>query len=133
MTDLEYLQGRIADYADYADRAARHHVDQQIRAWLGEALTDARDRLAPDGAPGEQIDGLLLRCEFTDQRVVRVADHALFDAALVDRVHQLDRELVETSDRIRAAASVNELASALDDAARLLDQRFGAIADAPSA
>jgi hypothetical protein len=133
MTDLEYLKGRIADYADYADREARHHVDQQIRAWLGEALSAARDRLAPDGPLAEQIDGLLLRCEFTDQRVVRVADHALFDQALIDRVHQLDREIVETADRIRAAASVEELATALDDAARLLDQRFGAIADAPSA
>jgi hypothetical protein len=132
MTDLEYLQGRIADYADYANRGARHQVDQQIRAWLGEALTDARERLAPDGALGEQIDGLLLRCEFSDQRVVRVADHARFDQELVDRVHRLDCEIVETADRIRAAASVEELATALDDAARLLDQRFGAIADAPT-
>ncbi len=132
MTDLEYLQARIAGYADYANAAARHQVDKQIRAWLGEALTDARERLNPDGALGERLDGLLLRCEFSDQRVIRAADHARFGPDLVDRVHQLDRGIVETAEGIRAAASADELSSELDDAARLLDERFGAIADAPS-
>lgn len=133
MTDLEYLQSRIAGYADYANDAARHQVDKQIRAWLGEALGVVRERLSPAGALGERLDGLLLRCEFTDQRVVRAADHARFGAALVDRVHQLDRELVEVADRIRGAEGEDVLATALDDAARVLDERFGAIADAPTA
>jgi len=132
MTDLEYLQARIAGYADYANAAARHQVDKQIRAWLGEALTDARERLNPDGALGERLDGLLLRCEFSDQRVIRAADHARFGPDLVDRVHQLDRGIVETAEGIRAVASADKLSSELDDAARLLDERFGAIADAPS-
>jgi hypothetical protein len=131
MTDLEYLRSRIPDYADYANEAARHQVDKQIRAWLGEALTAARDRLGPDGALGGQLDGLLLRCEFSDQRVIRAADHARFGPALVDRVHHLDREIVETANRIRAASSTEELATLLDDAARLLDERFGAIAEPP--
>jgi hypothetical protein len=131
MTDLEALKGRIAGYADYANDTARHQVDKQIRAWLGEALSDARDRLHPEGALGERIDGLLLRCEFSDQRVIRAADHARFDQALADRVHHLDRAIVDTADRIRAAASAEELSTALDDAARLLDERFGALADAP--
>ncbi len=129
MTDLEYLQSRIAAYADYANEAARHQVDKQIRAWLGEALSAARERLAPGGALGERADGLLLRCEFSDQRVIRAADHARFGPELVDRVHQLDREMVETADRIRAASSEDDLSAALDDAARILDERFGAIAD----
>lgn len=132
MTDLEYLQSRIAGYADYANEASRHQVDKQIRAWLGEALSDAREQLAPAGALGERIDGLLLRCEFSDQRVIRAADHARFDATLVDRVHELDRGIVETADRIRVAAAAEELSTELDDAARLLDERFGAIADAPA-
>jgi hypothetical protein len=130
MTDLEYLQGRIAGYAD---DSARHQVDKQIRAWLGEAISVARERLAPTGALGERLDGLLLRCEFTDQRVVRAADHARFGAALVDRIHQVDRELVEVADRIRGAEADDVLATALDAAARCLDERFGAIADAPTA
>ncbi len=132
MTDLEALQARIPGYADYTDTDARHQVDKQIRAWLGEALTEARDRLKPADGLAERLDGLLLRCEFSDQRVIRAADHARFDPELVDHVHALDRRVVETGDAIRAAGSLDELATALDDAARVLDERFGAIADAPS-
>lgn len=132
MTDLEFLQSRIAGYADYADADARHQVDKQIRAWLGEALSDARDRLQPTGALAEQLDGLVLRCEFSDQRVIRAADHARFDQPLIDRVHQLDRGILDVADRLRAVADLAQLATALDDAARLLDERFGAIAEAPT-
>jgi hypothetical protein len=133
MTDLELLRSRIPGYADYADPGARHQVDKQMRAWLGEALSAARDALRPSGALAERLDGLLLRCEFSDQRVIRAADHARFDDGLVDHVHALDRRIVEVGDRIRAAGSADELATALDDAARVLDERFGAIADAPPA
>jgi hypothetical protein len=133
MTDLELLRSRIPGYADYANTDARHEVDKQIRAWLGEAIAEARDRLKPDGALAERLDGLLLRCEFTDLRVIRAADHARFDQELVDHVHALDRRIVEAGDAIRAAESHEALATALDDAARILDERFGAIADAPSA
>ena len=132
MSDLEFLKSRIAAYADYGNPDARHEVDKQIRAWLGEALAEARERLAPSGPTLERIDGLILRCEFSDQRVIRATDHARFDAALVDRIHTLDRELIETSDRIRALTGVEGLMDVLDDAARFLDERFGAIADAPS-
>jgi hypothetical protein len=132
MTDLELLQSRIPGYADYAGADSRHQVDKQIRAWLGEALSAARDRLRPEGALMERLDGLLLRCEFSDQRVIRAADLARFDADLVDHVHALDRRIVEVGDRIRATATPDELATALDDAARVLDERFGAIADAPA-
>ena len=131
MTDLELLRSRIPGYADYADDTARHEVDKQVRAFLGEALAAARDRLRPDGATAERLDGLLLRCEFSDQRVIRAADHARFGPALVDRVHELDREIVECADRIAALTGVDALPNELDAAARWLDERFGAIADAP--
>jgi hypothetical protein len=133
MTDLELLRSRIPGYADYADAAARHQVDRQIRAWLGEALSEARDRLRPADGLAERLDGLILRCEFSDQRVIRAADHARFDRELVDHVHALDRRIVEAGDGIRAAGSFDELATALDAAARVLDERFGAFADAPPA
>jgi hypothetical protein len=132
MSDLDFLRSRIPGYADYTDEDARHEVDKQIRARLGEALSDARDRLRPTGELAEQLDGLILRCEFSDQRVVRAADHACFDRPLIDHIHALDREIVEVADRIRSIASAELLRPALDDAARLLDERFGAIASAPS-
>jgi hypothetical protein len=132
MGDVEYLQGRIAGYADYANDAARHQVDKQVRAWLGEAISAARDRLKPAGALAERVDGLLFRCEFFDQRVERAVHHALFGRELVDHIHQLDRGIVETAERIRDAADETVFSTALDDVARLLDERFGAFLDAPS-
>ncbi len=131
MTDLELLRSRIAGYAGYADEEARHQVDRQIRAYLGEALSDARERLRPAGSLGEQLDGLLLRCEFVDQRVIRAADHARFSPEVLARVYAADRGIVEVADRVRAAAPA-ELAPLLDEAARLLDERFGALAEAPT-
>ncbi len=132
MTDLEFLQSRIPGYADYANADARHEVDKQMRAFLGEALALDRERLQPGGALAERLDGIILRCEFSDQRVIRAADHARFDPQLIDRVHELDREIVECADRIRALTSADQLSEELDVAARALDERFGAIADAPS-
>jgi hypothetical protein len=132
MTDLEFLQSHLPKYADYGNMDARHEVDKEIRAWLGEALSEVRSRLTPSGPLGERLDGIILRCEFSDQRVIRAADHARFDQGLIDRVHQLDRQLIEVSDRVRTAPTDDELSAALDEIARLLDERFGAIADAPS-
>jgi hypothetical protein len=132
MTDFAFIQQHIPTYADYGNEGARHEVDKQIRAWLGEALSDARMRLTPSEGVGERLDGMILRCEFSDQRVIRAADHARFDQHLIERVHQLDRQLIEVADRVREAATIDELSLALDEVARLLDERFGAIADAPS-
>jgi hypothetical protein len=132
MTDLEFLRSRVPGYADYANADDRHEVDKQIRAWLGEALSEVRERLRPSGALAERLDGLILRCEFSDQRVIRAADHARFDAGLVDHVHELDRGIVSAADQVREVTSEEALGTVLDDAARLLDERFGAIADAPS-
>ncbi|HTJ28593.1 MAG TPA: hypothetical protein VMA36_20740 [Candidatus Limnocylindria bacterium] len=128
---MEFLRARIPDYADYATEDARHQVDKQMRAALGEALAVMREQLAPEGPLLEQLDGLMLRCEFSDYRVVRVAEHACFGASLLERVHALDRRIVEAAEHVRAVTSPEELAAALDGAARALDARSGAIAEAP--
>lgn len=132
MSDLEFLQERVPGYADYADPEHRHQVDQQMRALLGEALADARIRLKPSGPIADQLERLILRCEFSDQHVIHAADTGRFDAPLVDRIHALDRELVEIVDRVRAVTGVADLSPVLRDASRTLDERFGAIEDAPS-
>jgi hypothetical protein len=133
MSDLDALRARIAGYADYGDEPARQQVDKQIRAYLGEALAAARERLRPTGPLAEQLDGLLLRCEFSDQRAIRAAAHACFERAVLDRLHRLDRELAEAADRLRGCMGGAELGPALDDAARLLDERLGVLAEAPTA
>ncbi|HEX3549494.1 MAG TPA: hypothetical protein VHT53_03925 [Candidatus Elarobacter sp.] len=130
MDDAAALRAKIPGYADYADLDARRETDKRVRAYLGEALSEARERLTPSAALADRLDGLLLRCEFSDQRFVRAADHARFAGLLADRVHQLDRELIDCADRIRGAESPDELSALLDDAARALDERFGVVADA---
>jgi hypothetical protein len=132
MGDLDFLRSRIPDYADYATEVARNQVDKQIRATLGEALTAAREHCSPQGAVLEQLDGLVLRCEFSDYRVLRVAEHAYFSPELLERVHWLDRRIVETAETVRAITSCDDLTEAFDAAARLLDERSGALAEAPS-
>ncbi len=131
MSDLDFLRGRIAGYADYADPAARHQVDQQVRAYLGEALSEARERLQPTGALAERLDSLLLRCEFSDQRAIRAADRAAYDRVLIDRMHALDRELVRLADAARAAAEDGALSGLIAESDRVLDERFGALAAVP--
>ena len=132
MTDLEFLQSKVPGYADYADESHRHLVDPQMRSYLGEALSLARERLQPSGEVAEQLDGLLLRCEFSDQRFTRATDHARFGDGLVDRIHALDRRLVEVADRIGETGAADDLAPLLGEAAQVMDQRFGVVFDAPS-
>jgi hypothetical protein len=132
MSDLDVLHEGIAAYADYGDEGGRHQVDKQIRAYLGEALAAVREGLHAPGPLVEQLDGLLLRCEFSDQRAIRAAEHARFEPALLGRLHRLDRDLIEAADRLRGLSAA-ELAVGLDTAARLLDERLGALAEAPSA
>lgn len=123
---------RIPDYADYGDHDSRQRVDKQVRAWLGEALADARQRLKPTGALAQRLDGLTFRTEFADPRVIRLAEHARFDPNVIARIHALDRHVLDVADRIRTIENEDELTAALDEAARLLDERYGALAGAPS-
>jgi hypothetical protein len=132
MGDLEFLRSRIPQYAGYATEESRHQVDKQIRAVLGEALAATRERLGPQGEAREQLDGLVLRCEFSDYRVVRVAEHACFSPELLARIYALDRRVVEAAEHVRKVKSPAELVEALDEAARSLDERSGALATAPS-
>jgi len=132
MDDLSFLRARIASYADYSDRDARHLVDKQVRAWAGEALAAARERLQPaDPALAELADRVIWRCEFTDQRVIHAVDHGVFaDPALVERIHALDREIVESvegSDRLDTAA----FAALLARIDQLFDARAAALEASP--
>jgi len=131
MSALEELQARIPGYADYASEDSRHEVDKQIRAYLGEALSVVRERLKPTGPLGDQLEGLILRCEFSDQRAIRAADHARFEPPVLDHVHALDLALVNVAERIRGTKTVEELGTELDEAARLLDERLGVLSEAP--
>ena len=72
MDALEFLKSTIPDFAGYDDEPARRIVDEQIRAFVGEALAilrDAHGEYFTEEAQG-LYDRLLIHCEFADQDVV---------------------------------------------------------------
>jgi hypothetical protein len=132
MDDLSFLRLRIAAYADYAHRDERHLVDKQVRAWVGEAIAAARERLAPQGATAELAERVIFRCEFSDQKVIRAVDHGSFaDVPTVDHIHALDRALIEGAEAAAAvdAAGFDALLARLDG---LLDERAALIESTPA-
>ncbi|MBV8602078.1 MAG: hypothetical protein JO359_10995 [Candidatus Eremiobacteraeota bacterium] len=100
MKDLEYLHVRIPAYADYAEEDDRHLVDKQVRAYVGEALSVLRDRLGSlSGSVEARLERVLLMCEFTNQQMMQILDHAHLSGEEVELLHHVDHELVETADR----------------------------------
>lgn len=127
MTDLEFLRAHIPRYADYGNTDQRHEVDKQIRAYLGEALAEARDRLRPTGEAAAALDALLLRCEFSNPKFIVTEDKAKFDQRMTDHVHTADRAIVDAADRVREASTAAELDAVLDAARRALEEREAAV------
>ena len=100
MDDLGYLRSRIPAYADYDDEDGRHLVDKQVRAYVGEALSLLGTRLGelPDQLAAG-LEKLVLMCEFTDQALMHVMDHAHFINGEVEHLHEVDHELISAADR----------------------------------
>lgn len=131
MNALEMIRRRLPSYADYRDQDARHLADKQVRAYVGEALARLRERLRPDDGPADQLDRVLLRCEFSDQRLIRAVDHGTFtDEEIVERIHDLDRALIEAADGADALDAAR-LPAYLAEVEGLFEARFGAISTAP--
>jgi hypothetical protein len=107
MDDLTFVRERIPEYGDYSDEATRHLTDEYVRAYLGERLSEVRDRLDGelDAAARKTLEELLLRCQFTDQVFIRWIDHARLQAPAVAHLHQIDRALVELADRLESASA----------------------------
>ncbi|MBV8074499.1 MAG: hypothetical protein JO140_03640 [Candidatus Eremiobacteraeota bacterium] len=103
MKDLEYLHERIPAYADYAEEDDRHLVDKQVRAYVGEALSTLRERLGTiAGGLEDRLEQVLMMCEFTNQQLMHVMDHAHFSGDEVELLHHVDHELIEIADRAAA-------------------------------
>jgi hypothetical protein len=107
MDDLTFVRERIPEYGDYSDETTRHLTDEYVRAYVGERLSDVRDRLDGelDPAARKTLEELLLRCQFTDQVFIRWIDHARLEAPAVAHLHQIDRTLVELADRVESAGA----------------------------
>lgn len=95
--DLDFVRSHIKDYPAYDDERERHDSDLRIRAFVGERLTAARERLgsALDEATTKTLDDVLMRCMFSDQVFVRKFEHARLDAAMTGALVRSDRTLIE--------------------------------------
>ncbi len=122
MDDLAFVRERIESYADYTNDDSRRLVDEQIRAYVGEAVSRLQERLGPDGAAGDALSAILLRCQFADQHVVRALEAATVDGTDFSAVHKLDRDLTAAAERADSIAPPS-LDDYLTEISTLLDAR----------
>lgn len=99
MDDLAFMRERIESYADYTNDDDRRLSDEQVRAYVGEALARLMERLQPSGAASETLSQVLLRCQFADQRVMRALDVDVIGASEIAGLRGADRELATLADR----------------------------------
>ena len=128
MEGLVFLRERIPAYADYGDEDARHLVDKQVRAYVGEALSGLRERLEKElaGAVAELLDRTLLMCEFSNQQLMHMLDHSRLTNAEVEELHEVDHELISHADRADAIESA-ALQGFLDELTALFARRAQAV------
>ncbi len=119
--DLEFVRSHIKDYPAYDDERERHDSDIRVRAFVGERLTAARERLGSelDEATTKTLDDVLMRCMFSDQVFVRKFEHARLDDSMTGALVRSDRTLIEFGE---AAASVT--ATAFHDLLVEIDKQF---------
>jgi hypothetical protein len=137
MDDLAFLRERIESYADYTNDAASVLADEQIRAYVGVALSSIFERLEPAGASGDALARVLLRCQFADQRVVRALDTAEPAVRELAAIRAIDRDLVTLADGAATVAAtalvayLGEIDAALNRRAEIITKGGTALPPAP--
>jgi hypothetical protein len=124
--DLTRRSEVVPGYAGHANPQARFLSDQQVRAWVGEMLAALDERLQP-GPLRDELEALLLRCEFGDQHVIRaIQDPRFGKPELAELVEGLDRKVVEAANRVKAAGP-DDLPAALKALTQAFDERSAQI------
>lgn len=127
MDQLAFLRERIPAYADYGDEDARHLVDRQVRAYVGEALSGLRDRLSGlTETLTQQLEHILMMCEFTNQQLMQALEHARLVDAEFEELHEVDHELISTADRA-LSIEVSMLDAYLEELTSLFARRAQAV------
>jgi hypothetical protein len=100
MDPVERIRSRIANFAGYDTAPNRRLADEQIRAYVGEALSRMPDGgiNALDPAGRELYDGLLLRAEFMNQRAFHPYDRSDPSPERIGRVLEWDSKLLDAVD-----------------------------------
>lgn len=125
------LAEKIPGFPGYADTDSRRLADEEVRAYLGEALAALSDRLGPSvGSLTERLESTLLRAEFMNQAAFRQFESADLDETRMRAMAAADLAAVELGDQ---AASIDaaSLAGYLDAVAAALDARERIMAGAP--
>ena len=117
--DLAFVAAHIANYRGYDDEQHRHDSDMRVRAYVGEALTNAQTRLGATFAPATKnaLEAVLYRCMFTDQAFTRKFDHAEVDTQMASALVHSDRLLIDYADDARnvSADDLPALLHAIDE------------------
>lgn len=116
------LSEKIPGFPGYADADSRRLADEEVRAYLGEALAALSDRLGPVGPLTDHLEATLLRAEFMNQSAFREFESADLDEARLHAMAAADLTAIDLGDRA-ASVDAGSLASYLDAVMAALDAR----------
>jgi hypothetical protein len=121
MDALGALRAKIPTFPGYADADNRRLADEEVRAYLGEALAGLDDRVGT-GPLAERYGAVLLRAEFINQSAFRSIETADLSDAQIESMVQADIAAVELADRADSLPD-DALPGYLDAVTAALDAR----------
>ena len=114
--DRAFLLQRIREYAEYTDLDERSRNDERVRAFTGERLAAARERLSRelDEATARALDAAIMECQFADMKYARTLEDADLDDATIAVIERAERvsaeELPALLEEIEAAFAARRAA-----------------------
>ena len=121
MDALGSLRAKIPAFPGYANADERRLADEEVRAYLGEALAGLGDRVGA-GPPNDRYEAVLLRAEFMNQRAFQIFEAADLDEAQVAAMANADLAAVDLADRAGSLKD-GDLTSYLDEVMVALEAR----------
>jgi hypothetical protein len=122
MDALEALRAKISGFPGFEDPQARRLSDEEVRAYLGEALAALGEGLNPDGPVAERYGATLVRAEFMNQAAFHIFETACLDDAQTAAMATADLAAVELADRANSV-DAESLGAYLDAVNAALDGR----------
>jgi len=123
MDTTAVLSEKIPGFPGYADADSRRLADEEVRAYLGEALAALSDRLGPAVGPlSERLESTLLRAEFMNHTAFKPFESANLDESHKSAMAAADLAVVDLADR-STSVDAGSLASYLDAITAGLDAR----------
>ncbi len=116
MDDHAALVERLEGYTGYADADTRALDEERVRAFVGERLALARERLGKelDEATTRRLEAAIYECQFANMLSVRQLLDARLDDPTRIALEHADRGMVTAGERI-AAVPAGELGALLDE------------------